>query len=189
VLALLAASALALSCDVGLASLNGMLIPVRAMGWVWIALMLPMVLLGTDRAKASLALGGAGLLWMLVLGVIAWSDFYRVRAPAGNYVYALAATLSEIPGDRQVVLVDDVTRIRSMRVMNNKPGLQMRMALLKIRGIHARACEPAFCDAVKAYVRRQRIGALAFQYQGRQVVYFRPGASLAVPNGTTRLLP
>jgi len=172
-----AASVLAFSMDTGISVLDGLGTPFRAMGWVWITLMLPMLFLTDSNQKVIANLGYLGLVWMLAVGVISWNGVYRTRKPAGDYIYALGKDLSQIRGDRSVVLVGDVRSVPPLHPLWNSPKRQIQMALLKIYGIPSRACEPGLCNHVKAYVQTHRIDDLMFDYQGQMVVYFRPGAS------------
>lgn len=173
---LLLVAVLAFSMDMGLATLNGTQVPFRAMGWLWVALVLPVLLmLGTSR-RVLVGCGWLGLLCLLQVGVSRWNAEYRVRRDTGNYIHDVGLALAQARGNRPVVLVGDPPSVPQLQPLFAEPSLQLRRAWQKEFGLRSEKCQEAQCQELAAYAHDQHIGKLIFPYQGVEVVYFRRGA-------------
>lgn len=173
---LMLVAAMAFLMDMGLATLNGTPVPFRAMGWLWVALVLPVFLMLGTRRRLLVGCGYLGILWMLLVGVLYWDAEYMLRKHTGNYIHDVGVALSHAGDGRHVVLVGNPQSVPQLRPMYVQPELHLKRAWQKEFGLQSAGCEEALCRELAAYARDQHIEKLIFPYGDMEVVYFRRGA-------------
>lgn len=176
--AVLLVAAMAFAMDVGMAGLAGVHVPVRSMAWLWVtmALMAAFAWESRDRRARTGAWACAALL--LVLGALDWRGEYRVRQPAGDLVYAIGAAAASQNAGREIVLAGDVRSVGPLYLLFDDPHTNLRMAWFKAFHLDARSCRDTECAALARYAAQQGVRDLIFPWDGKLVVYFRPGAAM-----------